>query len=85
LSVASKAMSLYVYSGLFDADLDSVAVQLDSSPRCVTGLSRAEVIELPKAAKQRLTSPVTGERGAVPLSGKLRILQLLDQHFISGG
>jgi hypothetical protein len=31
-------MTLDVYSGLFDADLDSVAVQLDSLPG-VTGVS----------------------------------------------
>jgi integrase len=51
LGHASAAMTLDVYSGLFDADLDSVAVQLDSLPGLSPVRHRAEVIELPRAAK----------------------------------
>jgi integrase len=51
LGHASAAMTLDVYSGLFDADLDSVAVQLDSLPGVSPVCHRAEIIELPRAVK----------------------------------
>jgi integrase len=48
LGHASAAMTLDVYSGLFDDDLDSVAARLDQECHPIaTHESRAEVIELP--------------------------------------
>jgi integrase len=51
LGHASAAMTLDVYSGLFDADLDAVAVQLDSLPGVSPECNRGEVIQLPRSAK----------------------------------
>jgi len=48
LGHASAAMTLDVYSGLFDDDLDGVAARLDQECHPIaTRESRAEVIELP--------------------------------------
>jgi hypothetical protein len=44
-------MTLDVYSGLFDADLDSVAIRLDNLPGVSPACHQAEVIELPRSAK----------------------------------
>jgi integrase len=47
LGHASPAMTLDVYSGLFDDDLDGVAARLDQECHPIaTRVSRAEVIEL---------------------------------------
>jgi integrase len=51
LGHASAAMTLDVYSGLFDADLDSVAVQLDRLSGVSPVRHQAEVIELSRSAK----------------------------------
>jgi integrase len=53
LGHASAALTLDVYSGLFDADLDAVAIQLDNLPGVYPMCNSAEVIELPRSAKQR--------------------------------
>ena len=51
LGHASAAMTLDVYADLFDADLDAVAVQLDSLPGMYSLCNEAQVIELPRSAK----------------------------------
>ena len=50
LGHASAAMTLDVYSGLFDDDLDGVAARLDQECHPIaTHNTRAEVIELPSS------------------------------------
>jgi integrase len=51
LGHASAVMTLDVYSGLFDDDLDGVADRLDILPGVLPARHRAEVIELPRSAK----------------------------------
>jgi integrase len=51
LGHASAAMTLDVYTGLFDADLDAVAVQLDSPPGVYPVCNGGQVIELPRSVK----------------------------------
>jgi integrase len=50
LGHSSAAMTLDVYSGLFDDDLDGVADRIDAAAERVKNVSNAEVVELPKRA-----------------------------------
>ena len=50
LGHSSAAMTLDVYSGLFDDDLDGVADRIDTAAERVKNVSQAEVINLRKAA-----------------------------------
>jgi integrase len=49
LGHSSAAMTLDVYSGLFDDDLDGVADRIDAAAARVKNVSRAEVVNLRKA------------------------------------
>ena len=51
LGHASAAMTLDVYSGLFDDDLDGVADRMDSLPGVSNLRQDATVTELPRAVK----------------------------------
>jgi integrase len=49
LGHASAVMTLDVYAGLFDDDLDAVAARLDASAMEVEPVHSAEVIALPRS------------------------------------
>jgi hypothetical protein len=49
LGHSSAAMTLDVYSGLFDDDLDGVADRIDTAAERVKNVSRAEVVNLRRA------------------------------------
>jgi integrase len=51
LGHASAAMTLDVYAGLFDDDLDGVADRMDSLPGVSKMCQDATVVELPRAVK----------------------------------
>jgi integrase len=48
LGHASAAMTLDVYAGLFDADLDAVAKRLDMQPEVAQVRPTAQVVEFPR-------------------------------------
>ncbi len=67
LGHASAAMTLDVYSGLFDADLDSVAVPARQPPGCLTAVSPSRSHRAAKIGKIALTSANDGAAsGNVP-------------------
>jgi integrase len=74
LGHSSAAMTLDVYAGLFDADLDGVAERMDSLPGVSDSCQDATVVELPKRVKRpRLGGILEPPIGIEPMTYALRV------------
>ena len=72
LGHASAAMTLDVYSGLFDDDLDGVAAKLDQECHPIaTRETRGEVVELRPGPLTRHPTTGSGQAAGLSLSGSL--------------